>query len=239
VEIARTVGERLIDSKASNALAHRLMEQERQHVAETRVIDQQTRRVLHDDILPRLQSLMIKLSSNISGNESLVSEMSEIQHRLAALMHDLPSLVEPEIAYQGLVEALKVSIENDYHSYFNRIDWHVDEQVSDNSKSFTPYVSNVLYHATREAVRNAAHHGRQAESDQLLNLIICMTWQNGLTIKVEDNGLGFNLTTINDSYDGHGLAIHSTLMAVIGGSLSVDSIPGKNTSVILQVPVQG
>ncbi len=50
IEIARTVGERLIDGKASNELARRLMELERQRLSETRVVDQQTRRTLHDDI---------------------------------------------------------------------------------------------------------------------------------------------------------------------------------------------
>ena len=35
---------------------------------------------------------------------------------------------------------------------------------------------------------------------------------------------------------GQGLALHSTLMAVVGGSLSVESVPGRYTRVLLSLP---
>jgi signal transduction histidine kinase len=237
VEIARTVGERLIDSKASNELAHRLMEHERRQVAETRVIDQQTRRILHDEILPRLQSLMIQLSSSPDDKDHAVKEMGEIHHQLANLMHNLPVMVEPEIVRLGLLDALQISINTEYRSCFDSVTWQITEAATEKSKSFTPYISNVLYHATREAVRNAAHHGRQSVPACSLDLAISITWQEGLKIKVEDNGAGFNLSALEGGKNGHGLAIHSTLMAVIGGSLSVESIPGKYSRVILYLPV--
>jgi signal transduction histidine kinase len=235
VEIARTVSERLIDSKASNELAHRLMELERMQVAEKRVIDQQTRRLLHDEILPRLQSLMIQISSSSLPTETTVKDLGEIHYLLANLMHELPNFVEPEISRQGLIEALKISIDNEYSSFFDTINWQVSDHATQITQSVTPYVSNVLFHATREAVRNAAYHARQSESGCSLNLTISMTWQDGLMIKVEDDGVGFNQATM-DGANGHGLAIHSTLMAIIGGSLSVESIPGKYTRIILHLP---
>lgn len=235
-EIARTVGERMIDSQASNVLAHRLMELERQRLSETKVVDQQTRRLLHDDILPRLQSVMIKLSSNSLKNDSAVQEMGEIHHQLSDLMHELPIIIEPELTERGLVGALQESIENEYHQYFNTVLWQVDEKVSQNTDSFSPYVSNVLYHAAREAVRNAAHHGRHSESDQPINLQIAMSWQNRLVIHIQDDGIGFDPSRKNGEVRGQGLAMHSTLMAVVGGSLAVDSFPGKYTTVILKYP---
>jgi signal transduction histidine kinase len=235
-EIARTVGERLIDSKASNMLAHRLMELERQRLSETRVVDQQTRRILHDDILPRLQSVMIKLSSGSPNADSAVQEMGEIHHQLTALMHDLPIIIEPELTERGLVSALQQSIENEYHPYFNTLSWQIDEKVSGNTDSFSPYVSNVLYHAAREAVRNAAHHGRQLESDFPINLHIAITWQDRLVISIRDDGVGFDPSLKNGKVRGQGLAMHSTLMAIVGGSLAIDSFPGRYTNVILKYP---
>ena len=182
IDIARTVGERLIDSKASNELARRLMEFERQRLSETRVIDQQTRRMLHDDILPRLQSVMIYLSSGSSTTERTIQQLGEIHHQLSDLMHELPMVIEPELATRGLVGALQLSIENEYRPYFNSLTWQIDDKVAENIRSFTPYVSNVLYHATREAVRNSAHHGRQSETDHPINLLISITWQDKLII---------------------------------------------------------
>jgi signal transduction histidine kinase len=95
---------------------------------------------------------------------------------------------------------------------------------------------DVLYHATREAVRNAARHGRQSESDRPINLQITISWDDRLVIWIQDDGIGFDATIKNSANTGQGLALHSTLMAVVGGSLAVDSIPDKFTSVILRYP---
>ena len=51
VTIARVSGERLIDTRASTEMARRLMALQRQHLAESQVLDRQARRVLHDDIV--------------------------------------------------------------------------------------------------------------------------------------------------------------------------------------------
>jgi signal transduction histidine kinase len=236
IEIARTFGERLIDSKASNVLAHRLMELERQRLSETRVLDQQTRRILHDDILPRIHSIMIKLSAGSQNTDSAVQEMGEIHHQLTDLMHELPVVIQPEITNLGLVEALQKSIENEYRPYFNTLTWQVDDRVSENAAAFTPYVSNVIYHAAREAVRNAAHHGRQSDSDFPINLSIAIAWQDRLMITIQDDGIGFDTSSKNADIRSHGLALHSTLMAVVGGSLAIESIAGKKTKVILKLP---
>ena len=163
IEIARMAGERLIDSKASHELAQNLMELQRQRLSETRVLDQQTRRTLHDDILPRLQSTMIKLSTNIMDKDTAIQSMGEIHHQLTTVMRELPTIHEPELARRGLVEALQVTIEHEYQPCFNSLTWQVDENVSTKYSSLPAYASDVLYHATREAVRNAARHGRQSE----------------------------------------------------------------------------
>ena len=37
--------------------------------------------------------------------------------------------------------------------------------------------------------------------------------------------------------NGQGLALHSTLMAVVGGSLALETMPGQGTRVVLAVGV--
>jgi len=53
----------LIDTRASAELARRLMALQRQRVAETQLLDQRARRVLHDDVLPQLHAAMLALSA--------------------------------------------------------------------------------------------------------------------------------------------------------------------------------
>jgi len=59
IEIARTVGERLIDMRASTEIAQRLMALQRQRLAESQIVDRRTRRVLHDEVLPHLHAALL------------------------------------------------------------------------------------------------------------------------------------------------------------------------------------
>lgn len=93
----------------------------------------------------------------------------------------------------------------------------------------------MLFFAAREAVRNAASHARQSEVEQPLGLSIRLGLAGGLELLVEDNGCGIAETSHEPS-GGQGLALHSTMMAVIGGSMAVESEPGKYTRVRLFLP---
>ena len=101
------------------------------------------------------------------------------------------------------------------------------------ARTIPTLTAEVIFYAAREAVRNAAKHGR-GEGDFCLQ--IQAHWQDGLELVVEDNGIGLEATSPN-SGSGQGLALHSTMMAVIGGELSVDSLPGEFTRVILNYRV--
>lgn len=234
IEIARTMGERLIDNQASKELSRRLMELERQNLAVTRVVDQRTRRKLHDEILPRLQTAIIKLSSRSMGDVEVIEEMSEIHRQLTDVLRELPGIREPELIHLGLVDALQKSIEHEFQPCFNTITWQVDEKALSKIAAIPEYTREVLYHATREAVRNAAKHGKRSDDDQPLTLDIDISWDHGLVINIRDDGIGFDPTSKDGS--GQGLELHSTLMAVVGGSLAVESVRQKYTRVQLKLP---
>ena len=55
-------------------------------------------------------------------------------------------------------------------------------------------------------------------------------------ICIQDDGIGFDEQWDKGESHGQGLALHSTLMAVVGGSLAIESTPGKITKVILKLP---
>jgi signal transduction histidine kinase len=76
--------------------------------------------------------------------------------------------------------------------------------------------------------------------DTPLDVTIRVNWKDGLRIEIEDNGVGIDPRAAApdapaSTSRGHGLAIHSTLMAVVGGSLSVESAARKFTRVILVI----
>ncbi len=63
-----------------------------------------------------------------------------------------------------------------------------------------------------------------------------LDWKEGLEILIQDNGVGLAQVNGTQAGSGQGLALHSTLLAVIGGSLSVESQPGEYTRVRIYLP---
>ena len=236
IEIARVSGERLIDTQASAEMARRLMGLQRQRLAQTQVIDQRTRRVLHDDILPSLQTAMISLSGSSMDNPQVaetLNVLSDAHHQISDLLHAMPTTTAPEVARLGLVDALRRAVEDDFGHAFDSIQWRIEPQVSAQIAKIPPVMAEVIFYAAREAVRNAAKYGRAA--DRPFHLCMQMKWREGLRISIEDSGVG--LTAVSPQHSaGQGLAIHSTMMAVIGGMLTTDSVPGQYTRVSLTLP---
>lgn len=228
IEIARVSGERLIDTQASAEMARRLMDLQRERLAQSQIIDQRTRRVLHDDILPTIQTAMISLSSN--SNQEAIQTLTDAHRQISDLLHEMPTIAAPEVARLGLIAALHRAIDNELAHAFDQITWHVTPDTEKQAHTIPTLTAEVIFYAAREAVRNAARHGR-GEGDFCLQLHI--NWHDGLEIIIEDNGIGLGAASPN-SGSGHGLALHSTMMAVIGGELAVDSLPGQFTRVTLR-----
>ena len=117
MEIARAVGERLIDTQASGIMSQRLMALQRERLTQTQVIDQQTRRVLHDDILPTIQTALINLRCRSRLQTPMFQRQShtltDAHRQISDLLRNMPTTSAPDVARLGLLPALKRAVEND------------------------------------------------------------------------------------------------------------------------------
>jgi len=235
IEIARATGERLLDTVATARMAQRLMELQRQRLAATQVADQRTRRRLHDDVLPRLHAAMLALNAG-DDRQQVVAELGVLHRDLAALVREMPGTAAPEVGEGvGLVGALRRLVQEEYAGAFDGVTWDVDPQAQERADALPPIASEVLFGAAREAVRNAARHGRGLEPSRPLRLHLTLRRRAGLELVVEDDGVGLAARS-EGAPAGQGVALHSTLMAVIGGAWSAESAPGRFTRVTLSLP---
>ncbi len=228
MEIARAAGERLVDAQASAEIARRLMALQRQRLAEAQIIDQRTRRTLHDEVLPRLHAAMLELSSG--GSPQALNALAGVHRQIADLLHDLPSAASPEVRQSGLLGALRAAAA-EMHTAFDHIAWEIDPAAERKCSEIPPLYAEVIYFAAREAMRNAARHARGAAP---LRLRIAARWEEGLELVVEDNGVGLGEAAPAAESSGQGLTLHSTMMAVIGGSLALESRPGEWTRAVIK-----
>jgi signal transduction histidine kinase len=236
IEIARASGERLIDTKASAEMARRLMALQRQRMAESQVLDRRTRRALHDDILPRLHAAMLTLN-NASGD--VLALLTDVHHQISDLLHEMPTTTASEVNRMGLVDAIRHAVDDELGESFDHITWQIEPRAEREAIRIPSLTAEVLFYATREAIRNAARHGRDAEGDRPLQLELTVDWCDGLQILIKDNGVGLGAVGASGSGSGSGLSLHSTMMAVVGGALTVESELGAYTRVRLTLPTEG
>lgn len=235
IEIARASGERLIDTRASAEMARRLMTLQRQRLAESQVVDRQTRRALHDDVLPRLHAAMLSLNRQSQSAEA-IGLLSDAHRQISELLRAMPSARAPEVARLGLLAALRQTLDapHDLGHAFDSVVWQIEPEVEARAKLIPSLSAEVVFYAAREAIRNAARYGRP-DSTVPLHLTLSAEWREGLSLTIEDDGAGVGAVP-STSGSGQGLALHSTLLAVVGGTLAVESEPGRYTRVNLHLP---
>ena len=214
IEIARASGERLIDTRASAEIARRLIMLQRQRLAQSQILDQQTRRVLHDDVLPDLHAALLTLSGTTPPDNSQTSQtiaaLTGVHRQISNLLHQMPKPPVPTLTHLGLVGALKQVVTDDLPGVFTAVSWHVDPQAEQVLRPLPPLTTEVLFYAAREAIRNAAHHGRGGHAGRVLHLSISVTIQEGLLLQLEDDGVGLETVQVAGG-SGRGLALHSTM----------------------------
>ena len=210
-------------------------------MTQTQVVDQQTRRVLHDEILPDLHAALISLNGRTPGsaeNQELLELLAGTHRQIADLLHALPAATAPEVERLGLLEALRRTVEQEYAAAFDAVEWEIDPAAQEQLEQMPSLPAGVIYYAAREAVRNAAKYGRSANAEQPFTLTISARSPEGnlstnAELVVHDNGRGLNSSESPASNSGQGLALHSTMMAIIGGTLSVSSVGEEGTRVVL------
>jgi signal transduction histidine kinase len=263
IEIARAGGERLIDTQASAQLARRLMELQRQRLAQTQLLDRQTRRVLHDDILPTLHTAMLLLSSNgeaptadqrpptndqlstpqrynvtnyqLPQHAEAVTLLADVHQQISQLLRDMPHAGAAEVARLGLIAALRRTVETELKNAFDQVTWQIEPGAEAKIVAIPTLSAEILFYAAREVIRNAAKHGR-SNLFAPLHLKLIFTAQDNLELVIEDDGVGL-ATGTGAGGSGQGLALHSTMLAVVGGTLAVESASGAYTRVILTLPL--
>ncbi|MDQ6693722.1 MAG: ATP-binding protein, partial [Chloroflexota bacterium] len=202
------------------------------------------------------------------GADAGFNMLQEAHGRISELLREMPWHEEvPHLSKIGLIEALRRTAEGEFAEEFSQVEWCCDPGVVDMVAEIPALPAEVLFYAAREAIRNAARYGRGSDAGRPLTLRIKVELTGGLRVTVEDDGEGIapgepllereegvagngrahaagrdSRTSMQSS--GQGLALHSTLMAVVGGSLAVESrvaqgLHGRSgTRVVLSMPVE-
>jgi len=188
-------------------------------------------RELHDGLSHRLALTRMRLESLLRNSNNLddvleepIAELSASSEEIAAIAEGLRPLSltdgDIQIALQAFAER------------WNRMS---DIKVETNIRaSHYPDEEAQLHllRITQEAVQNAVRHGEATKIR-----IVLTSSHNMLTLEIRDNGSGFQselLLTIR----GIGLTAMQQRLALLNGSLNVESRPGQGTTIRARVPLK-
>jgi signal transduction histidine kinase len=124
----------------------------------------------------------------------------------------------------------------EFRQDFTGIDWQIDGEAEKQASSIPALTGDVIFYAAKEAIRNAARHGRGDDLGRALHLRIRAAWRDGLELQISDDGIGLEPKPEPLPTGGQGLSLHSTMMAVIGGLLTTDDKPGIGTTLTIYLP---
>lgn len=112
--------------------------------------------------------------------------------------------------------------------------WQVEINVDDSDPLMPSRLEPTVFRLVQESLNNAAKH---AEADRIWVALERVESDGALRLLVRDDGCGFNLKDVASS--GLGLNQMRERVVAVGGTLQLNSKPGRGTTVIAQLPISG
>ena len=111
---------------------------------------------------------------------------------------------------------------------------HIHLDVLGMERGLPPALESMLYRTIQEVIANVVKHARATE------VTIQLLHQGAeATVLIEDNGVGFDPTTLATRPDaGIGLRNLAARVEYVGGRFTLDARPGRGTIVSVEVPVE-
>ena len=184
-------------------------------------------RELHDDLSQKLAMLSIDVAQLGSAPQerdefaARVQGISDRTNEIASDIHHLSYRLHPARLHAlGLIPALAALCRDTSRQHPTLVEFQADEL----RERVDADLALCLYRVTQEALHNVVRHSRAAHATVRLN-------QRGeqVSLQVADDGTGFVLRDCEGT--GLGLASMRERVAFLGGTLAIETAPGRGTQV--------
>jgi signal transduction histidine kinase len=194
---------------------------------------------LHDGVVQNLAGMAFALSAEASqikarpGNEELVELLERSASETRGAMKDLRTLIidlaPPTLRREGLQAALLEVL-----AEIKRKGTNTQLDLPENLRLRKDRAA-LIFRVAQEVLRNVANHA------QAKNVTVELITEDGAAIlSVQDDGKGFSDADVKRRRsEGHlGSSAIVDLAEEAGGTLTIDSEPGRGTLVVLTLPIE-
>jgi two-component system sensor histidine kinase DegS len=165
--------------------------------------------------------------------QTLKTELANLKGQFRGSLDSVRAMIydlrPPELTELGLAEAIR----NYASEWEARCGIKVASQLDLKDTGLTPMEELAVYRVMQEALQNVHKHARASA--------VGMAWSranDNWVLHVTDDGMGFDLVKAARHKKSVGLLSMRERAELIGGSLQIQSTPGKGTAVTLLLPVE-
>lgn len=196
-------------------------------------------RELHDQLGQAIAALMLGLKSLAHSYEPKeqarvqLQQLQSIANDLARDVHSLAVDLRPT-ALDDL--GLEVALANYVEAWTNR--WQIPADFHSNgftNQRLASHIETIIYRIAQEALSNVVRHATAATVSLILERA-----DDRVGLIIEDDGCGFEVETVMKAPAKEqriGLLGMEERVALVGGSLTIESTPGMGTSVYVRIPI--
>lgn len=192
------------------------------------------------DLHDRVGSLLATLKVNYEAMEDKIQEMApplgdnfiktnkildQACKDVRAISHDINRGVLTQFGLVPAIEEIKEAIERSGKLAIHLDAFGIDERLESTQEIF-------LYRIIQETITNVIKHAEASEIDIQLSRN-----EEEISLIIEDNGKGFDPESIKDKNEGMGLNNLKMRVEQLGGAFTIDSMPGKGSLIMVDIPV--
>ena len=196
-------------------------------------------RELHDTLVQGVAGLILQLEaadSHLEGGNTPRGQavVQQALQRARETLHDARRAIQalrPVALEQGtLVEAVGNEVDRFAAASGIQIAYNVDGRPP----SLSPEVAQDVLRIVQESLRNARRHAQASEVQ------VRLAGDAGrFAVTIQDDGVGFDPAQVRGRPGFYGLVGMQERAERAGGNLSVDSAPGRGTTVVLRLEGTG
>lgn len=219
-------------SRAALALAHHKLREYAVQVEELAIVEERNRlaREIHDGLGHYLTAVNIQIKAALAmaekdpalTQEALKKAQTLTQEALADVRRSISSLREDPISSRPLFETLNRLVEDACASGMDAKLTTLGSPLSLNSQ-----VEFTLFRIVQEGLTNVNKHAHASSIDLRLEYL-----PRSVRVSIQDNGVGASHTG-----DGFGLMGLRERVELLGGSLALESSPGKGFLLQAEIPL--
>lgn len=191
---------------------------------------------LHDSVLQEQLQLLReveKIKGKVSDT-SIKNDLLDLKERMLDNIHLIREtcneLRPPFLSELGIIQ----SIQNLIEQTRLRCNFILKSELDHSIQILDKEYELTLYRVVQELLNNAMKHSLASE-------VMVSLRKNNQSIYLEyrDNGKGIDMTQLNDSFKTMGIFGIRERVKSIGGTIDVDSAPGKGTQVLIEIKTGG